>query len=231
MASQNKSQNNFMLGVRDSYPVCIAFLFMCISFGGLAKTVGLSLMQTMSMAMMIYSIPLQIFLISLAKSNLVLSTIVMLTFVINARFFLMSLSLVHRFKGVSLTKTIPALLILSASSFTVAHVKFLNEDIERPFNYYVGVALSAYVMTFFSTLAGFYIAFINDSVILYHVFSIALAIHFTALTAIRFPNIRLIVATIFGFAMLPLLSPIVTLNINILISPFVVATIMLLTRK
>lgn len=223
---------DFLSGIKDSSPICIAFMFMCVSFGGLAKISGFSLIQTMSMAMLIYSIPLQVFLLSLTKGNLTLTTIVTLTFVMNARFFLMSLSLMHYFKQMSLKKTIPAMLMLSASSFTVSHVKFSSvENIGNPFNYYFGVALSAYVVTFISTLAGFYLAFINDNVLLNHVFSMSLAIHFTALTAIRFPNIRFIFSTILGFIMLMLLSTVMSINISVLLAPFLAGSIIFMVMR
>ncbi len=204
---------------------------MCISFGGLSKTAGLSFLQTMSMAMLIYSIPLQVLLISLIKANITLATIVMLTFVINARFFLMSLSIVHHFKQERLIKTLPALLILSASSFTVSHVKFNDKRIDSPFKYYLGVAFAAYITTFIATPIGFYIAFINNDVVLNHIFTIALGIHFTALTAMRWPNIRLIVATVFGFLMMPLFKDIFSINVTILLVPFFTAFIMLLSKR
>lgn len=224
---------DFTIGVKDSLPICVAFTFMCISFGGLSKVAGLSLLQTMGMAMLIYSIPLQMLLTQLFNGGLTLLTVAILTLIVNSRFFLMALSLVAYFREQPLKKIIPSFFMLSASSFTVAHVKitnakFGNEQLTNYFKYYLGVASSTYVTTFFTTLIGFYIVAINNNLSLKHIFSIALGIHFTALTAMRWPNFKLILATLMGFAMTPVAAIFFSINMSIAVVPIFTGFIMLL---
>ena len=189
------SKSDFYSGIKDSIPICLAFLFICISFGGSAKADNITLSQTLVMSMLIYSMPLQVILIKTLSSGISIATVALLSFIINARFSLMVLSLTPYFKQ-SVKKLIPSLLMLSASSFTVSHVKFTRELPNNPLKYYLGIASAGYIIAIFATIIGFYIAFVNDSIILDNVFSIALAIHFTALTAMRWPKLKHVVATL-----------------------------------
>lgn len=223
--------HDFIQGFKDSGPICFAFVFLGIALGGLSKTSGVSLLETISMSLFVYAMPLQILFISLMKGNLTLLTVASLTFVINARFFLMSLSLIHHFKGTNPSKIILAFFMLSASSFTVTHVKFSHTHLKNPFIYYTGVALPAYITAFIFTLVGFYIGFVSNNPILNNVFSIALAIHFTALTAMRWPNLTLVLATMLGFLAIPLLTAIVPLNVAILFGPFLAAFIVFFSKR
>jgi predicted branched-subunit amino acid permease len=142
----------------------------------------------------------------------------------------MSFSLVPFFKT-HLKNIFPSLLMLSGSSFTVSHIKFTSGESKTPFKYYLGVASAAYVTTFFSTLIGFCIAFVNNCIILQHVFSIALGIHFTALTAMRWPKFRYIASTMLGIAVTPLLKMIIPLNISLIITPIMVGLMVTLFSK
>ncbi len=218
---------DFRLGIKDSMPICLAFLFMCISFGGFAKTAEIPLSQTLVMAMLVYSIPLQVILVKMLSSGMSIATVALLSLIINGRFFLMSLSLIPHFNK-KINKIVPALLMLSASSFTVSHVKLSIEKLNSPFKYYLGVASTAYVTTFLSTIIGFYIVFINNNVVMGNIFSIALGIHFTALTAMRWPKIKYVVSTFLGFLLLPALTYLISLDASFIITPIVTGLIMIL---
>lgn len=217
---------DFYRGLKDSMPICLAFLFMCISFGGFAKAANMSLSETMAMAMLIYSIPLQVILVKAISGGVSIATVALLSLIINGRFFLMSLSIIP-YLNRGAKKLIPSLFLLSASSFTVSHVKFTSDQPKNPFRYYLGVASAAYVTTFFSSLIGFYIVFSSDSIILKNVFSIALGIHFTALTAMRWPKIKHVVSTFLGFALLPLFANITSLDVSFILTPVVIGATML----
>lgn len=222
---------DFKSGIKDSGPICMAFIFMCMSFGGYSKVTGFSLAQTMAISMFVYSIPLQVIILQLFKGGISFTSVALLSLIVNSRFFLMSLSLVPYFKDRAIKKLLPALLILSASSFTVAHVKFTSSVLKKPFRYYLGVALAAYFTNFIATLIGFYIMSSNSNSIMTHIFSIALGIHFTALTAMRWPKFKLVLSTLLGFLMMPIFSLFVPINFSIVIIPFFVAGFMVLLNK
>ena len=218
---------DFRLGVKDSAPIYVAFLFMSMSFGGLSKVTGISLIKTLTIAMFVYSIPLQTILIKIISSGISLKTAALLSVIINGRFFLMSLSLIPYFRTNAM-KIIPSLLMLSASSFTVSHVKFTtSKAIKSPFNYYLGVSSAAYLVAFFSTIIGFMIVPMNNNIILENVFSIALAIHFTALTAMRKSQKKHIVSTILGFILFPCFIKITSFNTSLIIVPLLSGCFML----
>jgi predicted branched-subunit amino acid permease len=222
---------DFRDGVKDGIPICIAFIFMGMSYAGLAKINGFSLLQTLAMGIMVYAIPLQIIILQLFKTGLNLITVVFITFIVNFRFSLMSLSLLPYFKNHTLNKLIPAFSILAASSFTVAHVKFSSQTVKNPFYYYLGAGLAVYITNFFAMLLGFYLVIVSANVELKQIFTIALAIHFTALTAMRWPKIKLIIATALGFILMPLFSFIVKDELSIILVPICVSLIVLVTSK
>lgn len=224
--------NDFIKGVKDSGPICIAFIFMCMSFGGFSKATGFSLMQTMAISMFVYSIPLQVLILQLFHNGLNITSVAILSLIVNSRFFLMSLSLLPYFKNISIKKLIPSLSILSASSFTVAHVKFSSSStIINPLRYYLGIALAAYLTNFITTLLGFYIMSSTSNFTMTHIFSIALGIHFTALTAMRWPKFKLILATLLGFLMMPIFNLFMQTDLSIIIIPISVACVMVLFTK
>lgn len=231
MINKILSDVDFKDGLKDSGPICIAFIFMSMSFGGFSKVTGFSLAQTMAVSMSVYSIPLQVIILQVFKDGLSLTSVALLSLIVNSRFFLMSLSLIPYFKDKAIKKLFPSLFILSASSFTVAHVKFTSNILKNPFRYYLGLALAAYFTNFVATLAGFYIMSSNSNSIMTQIFSIALGIHFTALTAMRWPKFKLILATLLGFLMMPLFSSFMQTNLSIIIIPVFVACFMIVLGK
>lgn len=222
------ADQDFKNGIKDSGPICIAFIFICMSFGGLSRSSGLSFMQTIIMELCVYSIPLQVIMLKMNLGKLGIIAVAALSLMINARFSLMTLSILPYFKGKEIKKIIPSLCMLSASSFTVAHVKFTTKQLQDPWNYFLGVASASYITAFLTTTIGFYLMDATQLSILTHVFSLAIGIHFTALTALRWPQLKLMLSTLLGFLLMPMINLFASTNLSIIIVPLLAGFVVLL---
>lgn len=223
--------HDFRDGVNDGIPICIAFICIAMSYGGLAKISGFTLLQTLVMSIVVYAIPLQIIILQLFNNGLNLFTVAVISFIVNFRFFLMSLTLLQYFKNQSWQKLLPSLSVLAVSSFTVSHVKFTAQQVRYHLRYYLGVGLTVYITNFFATALGFYLAVVSYNPLIKQVFAMALGIHFTALSAMRWPKIKLIIATILGCVLMPIFSTVFKPEISIILVPICVAIIGSISSK
>lgn len=196
------------LGIIDSGPICVAYIFLGLSFGALSHLYGVSLIQTLSMCIFIYAIPLQIILIEMIKhGGANISEIILTSIIINFRFSLLSSTLISYFKKIKVWLVAITLPMLAASSFTVSHVKFESDKTLTPierFCYYLGVSGTGFIISLAATVLGYNISGIQQSKIFESTLTMILPIHFMALTAMRWPNIRPILATFLGFLLMPI---------------------------
>jgi predicted branched-subunit amino acid permease len=200
-------KESFIAGVIDSGPICVAFLFLGLSFGAISHSYAISFWQTLVMAAFIYAMPLQVVLVDMLKHGSTLLAVAVTAIVVNFRFSLMTASLLSHFKKTRAWKILLSLPLLSASSFTVTHVTLGNSPKSTTldsFWYYLGVAGTGFFVSLVFTVLGFCVSGIERSFFLLNVLTMILPIHFTALTAMRWPKFRFIFATLLGFLLMPL---------------------------
>lgn len=209
---------DFKTGIKDALPICVAFFFLFISIGGLANQHTYTLAQASVMSMVIFAAPLQAALLQLKNHDLILITVILSSFIVNFRFFIMSTTLLPYFKNEKTFHLLFIIPLLSASTFAVSYTKFKNQTPTHPYHYYMGVALPSYFVALCATILGYILAKDLNSPYIILLLSMILPIHFTALTALNWPKILPIVTTILGFSLTPLIN-IFLPKAGILISP------------
>ncbi|MDC9590806.1 AzlC family ABC transporter permease [Xenorhabdus sp. XENO-10] len=198
----------FRKGMVDSLPVCVSFFLMFASIGALYQNHGVPLTETLVGSLLIYAAPLQVAAVGYLADETVFSVII-LALLINFRFFLMAMVMSQYFHGIPKRKILPSMLGFSASTYTVTHSHLSAENItdgKSQFNFYLGVAIPCFVITFCATLLGYLSAeHLNyESVSLFLVMLVP--IHFASLTAKRSGKDMSVLATVMGGLCAPLLN-------------------------
>lgn len=86
----------FFLGCRSGLPIAIGYLPIALAFGVLARTAGLSAGEATAMSALVFAGASQFMAINLISGGASAATIILATFVVNFRHFVMSASLSRR---------------------------------------------------------------------------------------------------------------------------------------
>lgn len=91
----NKQVSDFRRGVQSGVSIGIGYFPVALTFGLLAKTTGLTLTETMLMSLIVYAGAAQYIALSLISLGTGAFEIILTTFIVNIRHFLMSASLIE----------------------------------------------------------------------------------------------------------------------------------------
>ncbi len=150
----NNKKQIFLDGVRAGLPICLGYIPIGLAFGVIAQKAGLAPLEIALMSILVFAGSSQFIAVSMIFSNAEILSIILTTFMVNLRHFLMSSSL-SRFSG---NKKAGFLSIFSYGitdeSFAVNLVKFHQDawDMNRA----LVVNQSANLVWIISTVAGGY---------------------------------------------------------------------------
>lgn len=92
-AVQNVKSSQFRLGLQDGVSIAIGYAPIAFTYGLLAKTAGLSLFETVLMSLIVFAGASQYMALSMFALGTGAIEVIMTTFIVNIRHFLMSASL------------------------------------------------------------------------------------------------------------------------------------------
>ncbi|TDL35372.1 branched-chain amino acid ABC transporter permease [Jeotgalibacillus sp. S-D1] len=104
MAVQASTRTEFIRGMQAGMSIAIGYLPVALTFGLLAKTTGLTFIETVLMSIMVFAGAAQYISLSLLASGIGIGIIIFNTFIVNIRHFLMSASLNEKMEKDSLAK-------------------------------------------------------------------------------------------------------------------------------
>src|SRR5699024_3555744 len=108
-------------GFRVAFPIAIGYIPIAITFGVLAKQSGLSLLELTMMSAFVYAGASQFMGVNMIVANATAIEIILATFVLNFRHFVLSLSFMHGLKDhINLKARTGLALGLTDESFSVA---------------------------------------------------------------------------------------------------------------
>ena len=135
------NNNSFLLGLKAGLSIAIGYFPVALTFGLLAKTSGLSILEATAMSMFVYAGAAQYMSLTLISKGVDPILIVLNTFVVNIRHFLMTAALNEKMQSEKRwVKGIYAFGITDESFSVLATRK--EEKIRTPFAF--GVAIIAY---------------------------------------------------------------------------------------
>lgn len=87
------AQRGFTAGIKAGFSIAIGYFPIALTFGLLAKTTGLSLLEATAMSIFVFAGAAQYISLSLISAGVVPAVIILNTFIVNIRHFLMTASL------------------------------------------------------------------------------------------------------------------------------------------
>lgn len=143
--------NGFINGLKAGMPIAIGYFPVALTFGLLAKSAGLSLLEATAMSIFVYAGASQYISLTLLTKGVDPFVIVLNTFVVNFRHFLMSASLNEKMEeGTKLRKGIFAFLVTDETFSMLATQK--EERLSLAFGF--GVNIVAYISWWLFTAVG-----------------------------------------------------------------------------
>jgi 4-azaleucine resistance transporter AzlC len=147
--SKNKQTTSTALmikrGLAVGFPIMLGYIPIAITYGVLAKQAGLSLTELTLMSVLVFAGASQFMGANMIALGAGAVEIIIATFVLNFRHFVMSLSFMNRLRTVDLKWKIPLSLGLTDETFAVSslHTKEAKED--KGFLFYSALTLIAYL--------------------------------------------------------------------------------------
>lgn len=151
------SQSIYMIqqGFKVAFPIAIGYIPIAITYGVLAKQSGLSLIELTLMSAFVYAGASQFMGVNMIVASATAVEIILATFVLNFRHFVMSLSFMNGLREhVSLKGKMALSLGLTDETFSVAALHMDEAKKERSVLFYGTIILTAYLTWVFGSLLG-----------------------------------------------------------------------------
>ncbi|MFW5981259.1 MAG: AzlC family ABC transporter permease [bacterium] len=144
--------DDIVSGIKDAMPIVFGYLPIGMTYGFLARTSGLSIIETLLMSVFVFAGSAQLIAVDMFAANSAALAIITMTFLVNLRHFLMSASLSLHFKNTD-KKMLPFLgFIITDESFALAINKI--SEYKHKSLYYLGLGFTAYLSWLFSSWLG-----------------------------------------------------------------------------
>lgn len=151
---QNKQKEGVKEGIIASIPIAIGFLPIGITFGAIAQASGLTLLQAVSMSLLVFAGASQFVGVNLLNMGVPMAEIILTTFLLNFRHFLMSSFLITKF--MPMTKGLLAVIGFGITDETFSLASLKEEDLGAAF--LLGLNFTAYAAWVVGTALGVLLA-------------------------------------------------------------------------
>lgn len=152
---QHTKMGMFKQGVVTGIPITLGYIPVAITFGVLAMQSGLSLVELTMMSALVFAGASQFMGVNMIVAQASMIEIVIATFVLNFRHFIMSLSFMNGIREhVSLKGRIGVSLGLTDEAFAVASMNREKAENANAVYFYTGIFLSGYIAWVIGSLVG-----------------------------------------------------------------------------
>lgn len=155
MINSKYQTKDLSLGIKSALPICIGYVPIAMAFGLLAKNAGLSVTSGTMMSALVFAGASQFVAVNMLSLNMGWMQIILTTFILNSRHFLMSAALTQK---ISTTKP----LWLSIIAFGITDETFAMATLQKKAKldplYFIGLNFSLYLSWILGTFLGFIIA-------------------------------------------------------------------------
>lgn len=154
--NQNKSPSIHMLqrGLATGLPIMLGYLPIAITYGVLAKQAGMSLSELTLMSVMVFAGASQLMGANMIAVGAGAIEIIIATFVLNFRHFVMSLSFMNQLRNIKLKWKAPLSLGLTDETFAVAALNPKEAKMEKGVLFYTAIILMAYLSWILGSFLG-----------------------------------------------------------------------------
>ncbi|GAB3060714.1 AzlC family ABC transporter permease [Virgibacillus ainsalahensis] len=141
-------------GIATGFPIALGYLPVAVTYGVLAKQAGMSLTELTLMSVLVYAGAAQFMGANMIAVGAGALEIIIATFVLNFRHFVMSLSFMNRLRGIKLKWKAPLSLGLTDESFAVTALHTKEAKMEKGALFYTAIILTAYLSWIFGSVLG-----------------------------------------------------------------------------
>jgi len=152
--STNPINHSLKQGALAGLPIVFGYFPIAIAYGVLAKEAGLSLSEITMMSMFVFAGASQFMAAGMVLGGAGLIEIVIATFVVNFRHFVMSFSFMNHLRNISLKWKIPISLGLTDETFSVASLNKQKAKESQGMWFYAAMILVAYSSWVLGSLTG-----------------------------------------------------------------------------
>lgn len=154
--SQKKSQSLEMIrkGLAAGIPIILGYLPVAMTFGVLAKQSGMTLVELTLMSVFVYAGASQFMGANMIAVGAGAIEIIIATFVLNFRHFVMSLSFMNRLRGIGLRFRLPLSLLLTDETFAMASINTKEDEENKGALFYLTILFTAYLSWILGTILG-----------------------------------------------------------------------------
>lgn len=161
MKQKKESIHMMKQGASAGLPIMLGYLPIAITYGVLAKQTGLSLLELTMMSVFVFAGASQLMAVNMIAVGANIMEIVIATFVLNFRHFVMSLSFMNRLRTIRIREKAPISLGLTDETFAVSALHPEKSKEKKGVLFYAALILTAYV----SWIAGSFIGGVLGEVI------------------------------------------------------------------
>lgn len=149
-SKQSMIHRGFIIGL----PIILGYLPVAITFGVVASQSGLTLSQIGAMSVFVYAGASQFMGVNMIAVGAGAMEIIIATFVLNFRHFVMSFSFMNQLRRFSFIERLPLSLTLTDETFAVASIH--NEDAKEKngIYFYATIFITAYIVWILGSLLG-----------------------------------------------------------------------------
>ncbi len=152
--SINSKKIDFSKGLKKGLPIVIGYLPIAISFGILAAQTNISLFHSVIMSFMVYAGASQFMAINMIGMGILGFEIIFATFILNFRYFIMSMSLMNKLQDLSQAEKVCLSVCITDETFALISMGENDDSDKLSFYFLAGIMLSAYCSWGFGTLLG-----------------------------------------------------------------------------
>lgn len=142
-------------GIEASIPIALGYIPVALTFGILAKQAGMSILELTMMSAFVYAGASQFMGANMIISSASAIEIIVATFVLNFRHFIMSLSFMNNIQAnINRKGRISLALGLTDESFAVNSLNIEKTDHKKGYVFFITVMLTAYITWVISSFVG-----------------------------------------------------------------------------
>lgn len=154
--SKNNKQSLYMIkkGMIVGLPITIGYFPIAITYGVLAKQTGMTIIELTSMSVLVYAGASQFMGTNMILVGSGALEIIIATFALNFRHFIMSLSFMNRLRNIKLKNRFPLALLLTDETFAVTSLHQEEANQEKGVLFYLTLLITAYFSWVSGSLIG-----------------------------------------------------------------------------
>ncbi|WLV25493.1 AzlC family ABC transporter permease [Aciduricibacillus chroicocephali] len=153
-AIAGKASHMAKKGLAAGFPLVLSYVPVAIAFGVVARQSGMNVFDIVMMSVLVYAGAAQFMSVNMMNVGAGALEIVIATFVLNFRHFIMSFSFMNRLRHIEFSKKAPLTLLLTDETFAVSSIHKEEAKKEKGIIFYTVLILSAYISWIFGTIVG-----------------------------------------------------------------------------